>query len=131
MTPSPEHEQVADLLELLSDEGNFRIVERLLEGQATAGELVDKDVPGLNQSGVSRRIRELRLAGLAEGRGGRNAVHRLRNAPEIFALLRSALALAEAINEERQEMSDAKRRQLAAKELHREPDQKKADDTSA
>ncbi len=69
-----------DLFEVLSDPTRRRLVESLLNGELTVGELVDR--VSIRQSGVSRHLRILEEAGFVRARAeGTKRFYALRAEP--------------------------------------------------
>jgi DNA-binding HxlR family transcriptional regulator len=114
--PDPSDEQLVEVFEALGDEATYRLIRRLLRGPATQEELEDEEVKGLDQSGVSRRLKTLTQIGLVR-RGGRNAKRAITASEEMFAVLRSITDLVEAINRRRESDLKKARQDLAGDEL--------------
>jgi DNA-binding transcriptional ArsR family regulator len=112
-------QQLVELLEVLGEEANYRLLRALLDGPATALDLIDDHVKGLDQSGVSRRLGTLRALGLVDGQG-RSALHSLTVRDELLGVLRAVLDLADAVNDRRAERGQLARRGLAAQQLRSE-----------
>lgn len=112
----PPDEQLVEVFEALGDEATYHLIRRLLRGPATQEELEDEEVKGLDQSGVSRRLKTLTQIGLVR-RGGRNAKRAITVPEETFAVLRSIIDLVEAINRRRESNLKNARQDLAGDEL--------------
>src|SRR5262245_40284217 len=108
--------QVVSLLEVFGDEASYYLVRQLLAGPATQDELEDPEVKGLDQSGVSRRLKALARLGLIRG-GGRNARHAITVPDATRAAIRSIADLAEEINVLRANDLKQTRKELARDEL--------------
>jgi DNA-binding HxlR family transcriptional regulator len=112
----PYDAQVVAVLEQLGDEATYLLIRRLLRRPATQDELEDEDVKGLDQSGVSRRLKALAQIGLVR-RGGRSAKHAIMVPEETFTVIQTVIDLIEAINRRRDSDLKAARKTLAADEL--------------
>jgi DNA-binding transcriptional ArsR family regulator len=88
--------QARDLLGLLGDERAWLVVRALLREPRTAKQL-EADT-GLDQPQVSRALKPLRLAGIVVAPVGRGGALGVRQRGEVFAVIRAADALAEAVN---------------------------------
>jgi DNA-binding HxlR family transcriptional regulator len=109
-------EQLVEVFEALGDEATYRLIRRLLQEPATQEELEDQEVKGLDQSGVSRRLKTLAQIGLVR-RGGRKVKRAITVPKEMFAVVRSVTELVEAINRRRESDLKNARQDLAGDEL--------------
>jgi hypothetical protein len=104
--------QVVAILEAMGDEATYQLLRKLLRQPATKDHLEDEAVQGLDQSGVSRRLKLLVTLGLVSG-GGRGAAHSIVAPEKVFAVVHAVFELAEEINARRQDELRGGRKRLA------------------
>jgi DNA-binding transcriptional ArsR family regulator len=113
--PDDRRGQARDLLELLGDDRVWVVLRALLRESRTAKQLID--LTGLDQAQVSRALKELRRAGIVLAPVGRGMELHVALRREVFAVIRAADALAEAVNQARTEGQRAASRQTRKDQL--------------
>ena len=114
--PGSFDEQVVGIFEAFGDEATYRLLRQLLREPATQDQLEDDGVKGLDQSGVSRRLKTLAQLGLVRG-GGRKGRSEITASEETLAVIRAVIDLVEAINRRRVRDLKKARQDLAGDEL--------------
>jgi DNA-binding transcriptional ArsR family regulator len=110
--------QRRDLLDALGDHTHGAIVVKLLEGDATQGELAE--AAKVDISVVSRALKELRGLGLVRSRHGKGATHSIVARREVVRVLSAADRLSRSVNVARAS-GQAEAARVLNEELRRRP----------
>src|SRR4051812_42868017 len=115
-TYDPEDdEQSLALLRALGDEFSQQVLRLLMAERLTQTQLAER--LQMKQSTLSRRLSPLKLLGVLQGGAARRAVYRVEFRDEIYEVLGAANALAEAINDRRNEAQRRASRQVRKERL--------------